>query len=51
MYGRHPTDHNLIVLNASNGIMNEHTAVFESVNSQNASLMVQKVVNNMEAIG
>ena len=43
MYGganadpRRPKDHNLEVLKYTNSIMNEHTAVFELVNSKNAS--------------
>ena len=45
-----PDDHNLHVLNHAGAIMNEHTAVFEAVNRNNASLNVQEVVDNMVAI-
>ena len=46
MYGgknadpRYPGGHNLRALDYTNAIMNEHTAVFESVNSHNASFNV-----------
>ena len=56
MYGganadpRRPKDHNLEVLKYTNSIMNEHTAVFELVNSKNASLKVDDTSQNLDAI-
>lgn len=56
MYGgrnadpRHPNLDNLWVLNFTGGIMNEHSAVFESVNAKNASLNVHTVSRDLQAI-
>lgn len=56
MYGganadpRHPNDDHLWVLNFTGSIMNEHTAVFESVNVANASLNVETVCRDLDAI-
>ena len=56
MYGganadpRSPTDHNVKALGYVDGIMNEHSAVFESVNAKNASLNVETVAQDLDAI-
>eukprot|EP00040_Diaphanoeca_grandis_P028713 m.166681 g.166681 ORF g.166681 m.166681 type:complete len:442 (+) comp31437_c0_seq1:138-1463(+) len=56
MYGkpntdpRYPNQHNLRVLNYTNAIMNEHTAVFECVNSNNASFNVDTVSRDLDAM-
>ena len=47
---RYPGGHNLRVLNFTNGIMNEHTAVFESVNKNNASFNVETVKRDMATL-
>lgn len=53
MYGppnadpRYPNAHNLEVLNHVNAIMNEHTAVFECVNSNNASFNMDTVSKDL----
>lgn len=56
MYGpphadpRDPTNHNLRVLGFVDAIMNEHTAVFESVNRNNASFNLETVSQDLDAI-
>lgn len=56
MYGRpnadprDPLGHNLKVLSYVAAVMNEHTAVFESVNLHNASLNVETVSRDLDAI-
>jgi len=56
MYGaphedpRHPDGHNLRVLGFANAIMNEHTAVFECVNRNNASFNVETTSQDLDAI-
>jgi len=56
MYGkpnedpRYPGGHNIRVLNFTAGVMNEHTAVFECVNSQNASFNVETVKRDLATL-
>jgi hypothetical protein len=56
MYGgrnadpRTPTDRNVKALGFVDAIMNEHSAVFESVNAKNASLNVETVAQDLDAI-
>lgn len=56
MYGppnedpRAPGQHNIRVLKFANAIMNEHTAVFESVNAKNASFNMETVSQNLDYI-
>jgi hypothetical protein len=56
MYGgvnvdpRFPNNYNLRSLNFANAIMNEHTAVFEDVSTFNASLKVETVSRNLDAV-
>lgn len=56
MYGppnedpRHPNGHNLRVLNFTGAIMNEHTAVFECINSANASFNLDTTARDLDAI-
>lgn len=56
MYGgknadpRTPNGHNIEVLEHTNAIMNEHTAVFESVSISNASLNVETVRQDLDKI-
>lgn len=56
MYGppnsdpRAPTNRNLRVLQFTSGIMNEHTAVFECVNAQNASFNLETTADDLQAI-
>jgi len=56
MYGggavdpRRPDDHNLLSLSYTRAAMNEHTAVFESVNTANASLNVETVSVNLDVM-
>jgi hypothetical protein len=45
-----PDDHNLGLLGHSDGILDEHIAVFEQVEKKNASLRVQLVADNLVAI-
>jgi len=56
MYGgrnadpRTPADRNVKALGFVDAIMNEHSAVFESVNAKNASLNVETVAQDLDAI-
>jgi hypothetical protein len=43
-------DHHLSLLGVAGSVMNEHLAVFESVNHANASLNVETVSRNLDAI-
>lgn len=47
---RKPDDHNVWLLDYTNGILNEHIAVFEQVHHTNGSLIVDKVEECMQAI-
>lgn len=42
--------HNLIALEQTNAIMNEHTAVFECVNARNNSFNVETVAQDLQAL-
>ena len=42
--------HNLIALEATNAIMNEHTAVFECINAKNNSFNVETVAQDLQAL-
>ena len=42
--------HNLIALEATDAIMNEHTAVFECVNAKNNSFNLDTVARDLQAL-
>lgn len=47
---RRPGDHNIHALDFTNAIMAEHTAVFECINSANASFNLDTTARDLEAI-